>query len=151
MKIFILAGILLALAPNGCAEDTEEKNLYETTEQAGYEELDYKIRNATAEWTLFKSQSDANVMAAKKRISRASDRLDDTNRQHKMKLRNAIMKADGQLEQLSEKLLRGERFEDKLDANAINGTVIERMEGFMESYREKEEKLMETLAEMEKL
>jgi len=151
MKIYVLAGILLALAPKGCAEDQEEKEQYETTVQADYEELDYKIRNAIDDWKLFKRQSENNVLAARKKISRAADRLDDPDGKNKGQLRNAIFKADSQLEQLSEKLLRGERFEEKIDAFAIDASVIKRMERFMESYREKEAKLMETLAGIEKL
>lgn len=151
MKMYLLAVLLLALAPNGCSGDQEEKELYETAEQADYEELDYKIRNVVEDWKLFKRQSQNNVLAARKKISRAADRLDDPNRKNKGQLRNAILKADGQLEQLNEKLLRGERFEEKMDAYALDASVIQRIESFMESYRDKEERLMITLAEMEKL
>ncbi|AWH86411.1 hypothetical protein HYN59_15415 [Flavobacterium album] len=151
MKVFMLAAVLLALAPKGCEEDVDEKSVYETTEQADYEEMDYRVRNAVAEWKLFKKESESNIIAAKVRISKATDKLDDPNRHHKLKLRNAIIDAEGQLEQLSEKLLRGERFEEKADSLEIDASVIKRMENFMESYREKEAKLKETLSEMEKV
>ncbi|MEL1242694.1 hypothetical protein AAEO56_00355 [Flavobacterium sp. DGU11] len=151
MKFILFTALLLALAPKACEDDTEEKTLYETTEQSDYEELDYKIRNAAAEWKLFKKESESNIMTAKKKISKATDRLDDPNRKQKLKLRNAIINAEGQLEQVSEKLLRGERFEDKMDNYKVDASVIQRMESFMESYRKKEEKLNEAIAEMEKI
>jgi hypothetical protein len=151
MKIIIIAAMLLATAPKGCEEDTEEQVVYETPERSEYEAKDYEVRNAIAEWEVFKAGSERNVMAARKRISKATDRLDDTQKHNKLKLRYAIIKSEGLLEQLSEKLLRGERFEEKIKEYKLDGSVIQKMNGFKESYRNKEEKLNEALEKMEKI
>lgn len=150
MKITVAAAVLFALVSKGCAEDTEEEAAHPTTEQSEYAAKDYEMRNAVAEWEQFRKESDRDVMAARIRISKATSRL-DSGAHKNTKLRNAIIKAEGLLGQLSDKLLKAKEFDDDARKYELDELTLRDMYLFSESYKKKLEKLNSALEDMEKL
>lgn len=150
MKITIAAAVLFALVSKGCAPETDEETADPTTEQSEYVAKDYEMRNAVAQWEEFRRESDGDVFAARKRISKATDRL-DSGTHNKRRLRYAIITAEDLLGQVSDKLLQAKELDDKTSKYELDELTLSDMEAFKESYRKKLEKLNSALEDMEKI
>jgi hypothetical protein len=146
MKILIILSLALTLVPRGCQEENEENWEDEPLDEVGYVAEDIKVRKAIAEWHNFLKESDSAIYAAKVKISEAADCLEDPDIHQKFKLRGKIIKAEGQLEQLSEKLLRAQKF-NRSDYEYDEDIIIA-MKEFEESFRRKQQVLNETLKEL---
>ncbi len=150
MKITIAAAVLFALVSKGCAQEAEEEADYPTTEQSEYAAKDYEMRNAVAQWEQFRQESERDVMAARIRISKATDRLDNGSH-NKRRLRSAIIEAESLLGQLSDLLLKAKEYDGKAREYELDELTLGDMEAFKESYRKKLEKLKDALEDMEKI
>jgi hypothetical protein len=113
MKILLLASLLLALIPRGCAEESEDTVDNLALEDVSYVAKDIKVCKAITNWDEFVTESDSVILSAKIQISRAVDRSDTPKLKHNLKFRNEIFRADAKLERLSEKLLWAKKFKRK--------------------------------------
>lgn len=148
MKILLIFSLFLATAATtrSCQEENEEGWEKETIDEVGYVAEDMKVRKAIAEWGKFTKESYAAVSSAQSQISRAADRADDPHLQHKGKFKALVFKAETQLENLSDKLLRADRFD--VEDFDYDEQTLQKMKQFQEETLKKREKLDETLKEL---
>jgi hypothetical protein len=147
MKILLMASLLLALMPRGCADENEDSIDNEPLEGVSYVAKDIEVRKAVSEWTQFIKESDSVILSAKIQISRAVDRSDDPKWKHNLKFRNEIYHADGKLERLSEKLLWAKKFEKK-EATQMDDQTLKKMASFKNEFREDTAKLNSILLKL---
>ncbi|MNK66006.1 hypothetical protein D3C87_853190 [compost metagenome] len=146
MKIILILSIVLVFAARGCQEENEEGWQNETIDEVGYVAEDIKARQAIAEWQKFLTASDSAVFAARNQISRAVERIDDPRLQHKGKFKALIFTAETRIEDLSDKLLRADRF--TIEEDNYDEETLHKMKQFQQETMQKREKLNETLKEL---
>ena len=141
MKV-VVASLMITLAAQQCREDHDgDYEVVRTEDEKGYVAEDMIRRMAAADWELFMQESNKQIDAAEKEITRAMDLLEEPGTKNKLELEMEVIRAQGMLEQLCEKLGWGARFEG-IDLNDEN---IGRMNHYIADYRKKEEKLRKVL------
>ncbi len=146
MKLVLIFSLAIALASRGCENENEAGWENETIDEVGYVAEDVKVRKAVAEWQEFLQQSDEAVFSASKQISRAVDRLDNPEIKSRGRLKSHIIKAQGQLEKLSDKLLKANKL--TIREYDYNETVQKKMDEFESSINEDIGRLNETLKDL---
>ena len=147
MKIFIMAGLLLAMAsPYRCADENENTTETETNE-GGYDASDTKARNAIADWEKFLIQSDAVVNDACIKISKATDKLEYGGLKHTRRFKSAIIMADERMEKLSDMLLLAKRI--KPENYRFDEPAMRDIERFKQEFKSRQYDLDEALKELE--
>lgn len=141
----LLLFTFIQLSAQQCRQDEDDPyDVIRTEDENGYVAEDVIRKNAAAEWENFKEQSYKQIDLAEKEISNAMDLLDEPGFKNRLQLELQIFEAEGVLEQLCEKLSRGERF-DGMDLSDEN---IEKMKHYMADYRRKEAKLSRAIEKL---
>lgn len=146
MKLLFIVSFILAITPQRCQEESEESLENQAIDGVDYLAEDIKIRKAIEEWEKFIYESNAAVYSAQKQISQAVDRAEDPHLRHRGKFKSLVFKAETQLESLSGKLLKADRF-DIEDCNYDEAT-LQKMREFQVQVNNKIYKLNETLSEL---
>ena len=135
MKAILFFSILmLAAAPQRCADDTEEEKKYD---EVGYVAEDIAARRALEEWEEFIHEADSTVNNAHTIITDALQKLDDPATKNRLQLKMTIAKAESKLEQLDERLQRGKGFNTK----SPDYSSFDKMEKFKEHFIKEKESL----------
>lgn len=86
MKLYLFSILLLlAIAPQRCAEDTEDGKVYD---EAGYAAGGVEVRRVTEEWEKFIVEEEDYVGNAEVIINNALQKLDDPDTKNKNSIKN---------------------------------------------------------------
>lgn len=146
MKLLFIFSFILTITPQRCQEENEENFENQYVDGFDYLAEDIKVRKAIAEWEKFIYESNAAVYSAQKQISQAADRAEDPHLRHRGKFKSLVIKAETQLESLSGKLLRADRFD--IEDCDYDETTLQKMREFQVQVNNKIYKLNETLSEL---